>query len=146
MSTDRKNGPTTEGRNADGTFAAGTPGRPTGARHKVTLAIESLLHGQSEALTQKAVDMALEGDTTALRLCLERVAPPRKDVPVAFCLPKMESAQDAVLGAQAVLTAVSEGTLTPIEGASVMNLVENYRRTLEVTELERRITELEAKQ
>ena len=145
MSNDRKNGPTTEGRNADGTFAAGNPGRPTGARHKVTLAIETLLHGQSEALTQKAVDMALEGDTTALRLCLERVAPPRKDVPVSFDLPTMQSAEDAVLGAQAVLTAVSQGTLTPLEATSVMNLVESYRRTLEVTELERRITQLEAK-
>jgi hypothetical protein len=28
--------------------------------------------------------MALEGDTTALRLCLERIAPPRKDAPVCF--------------------------------------------------------------
>ena len=145
MSTDRKNGSTTEGRNADGTFASGNPGRPTGARHRVTLAIESLLHGQSEALTQKAVDLALEGDTTALRLCLERVAPPRKDTSVQFELPAMKSAQDAVLGAQAVLTAVSQGTLTPLEATSVMNLVESYRKTLETSELERRIVALEAK-
>ena len=34
----RKNGTTTEGRNPDGTFAAGNPGRPTGARHKTTVA------------------------------------------------------------------------------------------------------------
>src|SRR6516225_2527129 len=31
--------------------------------------------GQAEALTQKAVEMALGGDTVALKLCLERIYP-----------------------------------------------------------------------
>ena len=90
--------------------------------------------------------MALEGDTTALRLCLERIAPPRKDTPVRFALPPMKSANDACEAAQAVLRAVSEGNLTPLEGASVMTLVESYRRTLETTELEARLAALEAAQ
>jgi len=54
-------------------------GRPPGSRNKTMLAMEVLLDGQMEALTQKAVDLALEGDTTALRLCLERICPPRKE-------------------------------------------------------------------
>lgn len=141
---DRNNGTNTETRNPDGTFAPGNPGRPAGARHKVTRAVEVLLDGQAEALTQKAVDMALEGDTTALRICIERIAPARKDAHVAFDLPGMESAKDAAQAASAVLKAVSEGNLTPVEGASVMALVDSYRRTLEVSELESRITALEA--
>ncbi len=127
-----------------GKFAPGNPGRPKGARNKTTLAIEGLLQGQSEALTQKAIDMALEGDTTALRLCLERIAPARKDAPVSFDLPAIGNAHDASEAAQAVLQAVSEGQVTPLEGASLMGLVEQYRRVLETTELERRITALEA--
>jgi hypothetical protein len=55
-------------------FPKGNPGRPKGARHKATVAAEALLDGQAEALTQKAVDAALEGDTTALRLCLDPAA------------------------------------------------------------------------
>ena len=140
----RNNGTTTEGRNPDGTFAQGNPGRPAGARHRVTRVVENLLEGEAEGLTRKAIDKALEGDTTALRLCLERIAPQRKDSPVEFDLPRMESAQDASQAAQAVLQAVSEGSLTPMEGASVMALVEGYRKTLETTELERRIEALEA--
>ncbi|WP_425051526.1 DUF5681 domain-containing protein [Psychromarinibacter sp. S121] len=124
------------GRNTDGTFAPGNPGRPKGARHKTTLAVEDLLHGEAEGLTRKAVELALDGDTTALRLCLERIAPPKKDTPVQFNLPAMETAQ-------AVLQAVSGGDLTPMEGASVMALVEGYRKTLETTELEARLTALE---
>ena len=126
-----------------GKFAPGNPGKPKGARHKVTRAVEELLNGQAEAISQKAVDMALEGDSTALRLCLERLAPPRKDVTVSFDLPRMECAQDAAGAAQAVLWAVSEATLTPLEGASVMALIEAYRKTLETSELERRVAELE---
>jgi len=139
----RNNGTSTEGRKPDGTFAAGNPGRPLGARHKTTTALLSLLDGQAEALTQKAVDLALEGDTAALRLCIERIAPTRKDAPVQFDLPSMTCAGDAAEAAGAVLAAVSEGGLTPVEGASVMALIETYRRTLETTELERRVGELE---
>lgn len=127
-----------------GKFAAGNPGRPKGARHKTTLAIEELLDGEAEGLTRKAVELALEGDTTALRLCLERLAPARKDAPVRFDLPPMQNAQDAVAAAQAVVRAVSEATLTPLEGATVMGLVEAFRKALETGELEERITALEA--
>ena len=39
--------------------------------------------------------------------------------------------------------AVSTGELTPTEAAQVMGLVDSYRRTLEVTELEARVVALE---
>jgi hypothetical protein len=80
---------------------------------------------------------------TALRLCLERIAPPRKDAPVAFPLLAMTCARDAAEAAAAVLGAVSEGDLTPIEGSHVMGLVEAWRRTFETTEIEARLAALE---
>jgi hypothetical protein len=58
--------------------------------------LETLLDGQAEALTNKAVEMALAGDTAALRLCMYRILPPRKDRPVTFDLPASSSAGDAV--------------------------------------------------
>ena len=140
---DRNNGTTTEGRNANGTFATGNPGRPTGARHKVTRAVEELLDGEAEALTRKAVEMALAGDTTALRLCIERIAPARKDSPVSFTLPPVADAKDAGELAKSVLAAVADGELTPTEGSAVMALVDGLRRTLELTEIEARLTALE---
>ena len=141
---DRKNGANTDPRNPDGTFAQGNPGRPAGSRNAVTRAVEELLQGEAEGLTRKAVDMALEGDTTALRLCLERIAPTRKDAPVQFDLPDLDTAEDAMSAAKAVLRAVSTGEVTPVEGATVMGLVESFRRALETNELEKRITALEA--
>jgi hypothetical protein len=46
-----------------------------------TLAVEALLDGEAETITRKAIELAKEGDLTALRLCLDRIAPPRKDRP-----------------------------------------------------------------
>ena len=141
----RNSGDVADHRNPDGTFAPGNPGRPKGTRLRVTRAVEELMDGEAEALTRKAIDLALEGDMAALRLCIERIAPPRKDVPVKFDLPAITHAQEASDAAAAVLQAVSDGDLTPTEGATVMGLVENYRRVLETTEMEARITALEAK-
>ena len=45
--------------------------------------------------------------------------------------------------ASSVLTAVSEGELTPIEATRVMGLIDSYRRTLELTEIEGRLQALE---
>jgi len=131
------------GRNTDGTFSKGNSGKPKGARNLKTIALESLLEGQAEALTQKAINMALEGDTVALRLCMDRIAPPAKDKPVSFDLPLMKSAQSACEAAGSVLSAVGEGGLTPLEAARIMGLVDSYRRMLEWTDLEDRLVALE---
>jgi hypothetical protein len=132
------------GRNTDGKFAVGNRGRPKGSRNKATLAIEGLLEGQAEALTQTVISKALDGDSTALRLCMDRIAPPMKDKPVVFPLPRMHCALDASEAAGSVLSAVSEGILTPIEGTRVMGLIDSYRRTLELTDIEQRIQSLES--
>lgn len=126
-----------------GKFAKGNPGRPPGSRHMVTRAIEMLLEDEAEALTRKAVEKALDGDIMALRLCLERIAPARKDNPVKVRIPVLNSAKDASTAAASIVISVSEGVLTPIEGASIMGLIDSYRRTLEITEIEERISAIE---
>jgi hypothetical protein len=132
------------GRNTAGQFTEGNSGRPKGSRNKATIAIESLLQGQAEALTQTAVAKALEGDSVALRLCMERVAPAPKDQPISFILPKMKNALDASEAAGSVLKAVSNGELTPIEATRVMGLIDSFRRSLELTDIEERLQALEA--
>ena len=131
------------GRNTAGQFLVGNSGRPKGSRNKATIAIESLLKGQAEALTQTVVAKALKGDSVALRLCMERIAPAPKDNTVSFALPQINNALDASQAAGSVLQAVSQGNLTPIEAARVMGLIDSYRRTLELTEIEQRLQVLE---
>src|SRR5262245_22447292 len=126
-----------------GKFRPGNPGRPKGARHKTTLAIEAILEGEAEALTRRAVELAKAGDTTALRLCLERLAPPRKDRPVNLALPPLERVEDATAVTAALLQAVAAGELTPSEGETVAKLIETHRRAVELVDFEARLARLE---
>src|SRR6185436_9264718 len=99
---------------------SGNPaGKPPGSRNRTTTAVEALLDGEAEKLTRKAVEMALSGDTVAMRLCLDRIVPARKDRPVPFTLPKLETAADALAATAALVEAVAAGQLTPSEAAEV---------------------------
>ena len=71
--------------------------RPRGTRNRATVAAETLLEEESAALARKAIDLALDGDTIALRLCLERLIPRRHERPIRFSLPELHNAADALL-------------------------------------------------
>ena len=107
--------------------------------------MEALLEGEHEKLTRKAIEMALEGDGPALRLCLDRLAPPRKDTPIAIELPPVKSAEDTVAASTAVLAAMSSGEITPDEAGRVMALLTAHRAIIETGDLERRLAALETK-
>lgn len=124
-------------------FEKGNPGRVPGSRNKVTRAVEMLLEGQHRELTQTAIDKALEGDTTALRLCLERLAPARKDAPITIDLPAVKNAEDTVSASAAVLEALGSGEITPSEAAGVMAILTAHRAIVETADLEQRIAALE---
>ena len=126
------------------TGKSGNPrGRPEGSRNKATIAAQMLLDGEAEELTRKAVKMAKGGNTTALRLCLERIAPPRRDAPISITLPELRTPSDALAAINTIVQAVARGELTPGEASRLVGLVEAFRKTAEIEDLERRIVELE---
>lgn len=123
---------------------SGNPkGRPKGARSKRTLALEALLEADAEAIIQAAIDGAKGGDGVALRLCLERILPPKKDRPIVFSLPPIKCAGDATKACSALLQAVATGSITPSEASEVAKLIEGFVRVVEVAEIEDRLTALE---
>ncbi len=123
---------------------SGNPeGRPKGSRNATTLALETLLDGQATALTQKAIDLALTGDLAALRICLDRILPPRKDRPLTFDFPQITNAAEAAATMSAILAAVASGEITPTEASEIGKLVDSYVRAVEATELAARIERLE---
>lgn len=124
---------------------SGNPsGRPKGSQNAATKAAMVLLEGEVEALSRKAVDMALGGDIQALRLCLERIVPRAKDAPISgLKLPELNSAEDVLGAITLVARMLSEGELLPSEASSVCAVLEQYRRHYEVTEIEIRLKKLE---
>jgi hypothetical protein len=123
---------------------SGNPaGKPKGARHKTTLAIEALLDGEAEMLTRKAIELAKGGDMQALRLCMDRLAPPRKDRSIAFEMPSIETVDDLPAATRAIMDAVSIGDITPSEAAELGKLVDAHVRAIEVSDINKRLEALE---
>ena len=123
---------------------SGNPaGRPPGSRNKATVLALQLLEGEAEALARKVIERALEGDTAALRLCLERLIPLRKDRVIKLDLPPITSTQELAAGFAAVVAAVAKGDMTPDEAQRIAALLEQYSKVLERAELEQRVTQLE---
>jgi hypothetical protein len=139
MSTKRTNG--------SGQFTKGTSGnssgRPPGSRNRTTLLMESLLEGQAEQLMQKTIELALAGEITALRLCLERIVPPRKERSIHLLLPPIESVQQICQAMAKVSAAIGEGEITPTEGEVLANVLLAHKTVLETGDLGRRMDELE---
>ena len=133
------------GRNTDGTFSSGNAGRPKGTRNLKTVAIESLLEGQAKALTQTAISKALEGDSVALRLCMDRIMPAPKDKRVKVQLPSISSPRDLLKAASDVMISVQYGELTPLEGEKVISLLERCQKLFVSVDLVERIEALEQK-
>lgn len=123
---------------------SGNPaGRPPGARNRKTLAAAALLDGEAEALTRRAVELALAGDPTALRLCVERILPPCRERAVKFALPPIESAADVAAAMKAVAAALADGVITPGEGEAIARIVDTFVRTIETSDFELRLMALE---
>jgi len=124
---------------------SGNPaGRPPGSRNRTALAAEFLLEGEARALTRKAIDLALEGDTTALRLCLERILPQRKSRAVTFEVPRIGRVEDLAGAIGSIFQEVAGGRLRLDEGAALVGMLESKRRAMETIDLEKRLQALES--
>ncbi len=121
----------------------GGPGRPEGSRNRASIAADALAQGELDGILRAVLDKAKEGDLKAADIVLSRIWPARKGRPVTFTLPKVVRPADIVAAVGAIAEAMTDGTLTPEEGHTVVSVLEVQRRAVETADLERRITALE---
>ena len=128
------------GRTADGRFALGNPGKQPGTRHRT---MESLMEGQWEGLTKTAIAAALRGDTTAMRLVLERIAPVRRGSHIEIPdFPKIESPADVTKALAAILSAVAAGQLTADEAKPLSDMLSAYVTAFDTIDLAGEVAEI----
>ena len=124
---------------------SGNPaGKARGTRNKATRAVMALMEGEANAITKTCIERAKAGDMTAIRLILDRLAPPARERSVSLpSLPDLSTAAGVSAALQAVAEALARGDLTPGEASTVTQIFEVRRRAIETEELERRIAALE---
>jgi hypothetical protein len=125
---------------------SGNPrGKKPGTRNKATIAAQVLLEGDVEAIAKVCVARAKGGDMMACKLILDKLIPNRRERSIDLQLPQLAGAAEVPQALGATLGAVAEGQITPGEGHALAALLETYRKSLEMSELEIRIEALEEK-
>ena len=126
-------------------WRAGQSGNPRGRRpgSGEVAKLRAAIAEHVPVIIERLTAAALQGDVGAARLLLERVCPPLKAAEEAAPL----ALPDGTLTAKgaAVLGAVAAGTLAPGQGAALLGAIGTLARVVEVDELERRLTALEAR-
>src|SRR5262245_26144335 len=84
-------------------------GRPRGSRNKSTLLAQNLLHSYAEPVVKTCIQQAVKGDPTAMRLCMERIAPMRRDAPVKIGKLPTHTAADIAKSSEMVVQKVAAG-------------------------------------
>jgi hypothetical protein len=91
----------------------------------------------------KAVELALSGDAAALRLCLDRLMPLRRDRVVPLALPSVRGAGDITAAMATIIAAVTRGKISPREGVDLAKLVDILMRAIETRDFDSRLRVLE---
>jgi len=128
-------------------FAPGNrlgPGRPKGSRNKEKSPGQHLLDRYGVSVVGKCISLAMQGDQSALRLCMERISPARRDACIRLSLPAVRTARDVDKAGEKVTQAIQRGDITPADGARMMNILESRLRIIESVQLESRLEKLEA--
>lgn len=101
------------------------------------------LQGSAEEIVARVITAAQNGDMQAARIVLDKVLPAKKDAPVIIDLPPISSASDAAAAISAVITGVSNGSISLSAADTISKLIKNYIDIIEVANLEARIISLE---
>jgi hypothetical protein len=124
---------------------SGNPkGRPPGIVDK-RASLRKAFEAEGKAVAERCIAAALEGDVQAMRIVLERLAPPLKARvdPVEFDLNTEGSYTDQ---ARQIMQAVSVGQLSPDVGRMLIDGIASVARVDELDEIRQRIEALEASQ
>src|SRR5579872_4475960 len=109
-------------------------GRPKGSRNKTTKQMQELLYRYSDAILGKCIRMALEGDQIAMRLCMERILPARRDGFVQLPSLRSQTQTEIAKSSEQVLKSIACGTISPSEGEIISKLLNDRLKVLEVAD------------
>ena len=121
-------------------------GRPRGSRNKTTILAQQLLDQHAEPLIKKCIVMALQGDTKAMQLCLDRIVPARRELPVRMGTIPTRTPAELAEASQALTQRVTGGQLTPTQGKAFAEVLDLRRQVIETHDIDKRVRAMEERQ
>ena len=136
QSPSKANGSAKKGQKGFSKGASGNPaGRPPNSPNKMSRVAFEKLGANAEEIVMAVIEKAIAGDTAALRMCLERIAPPVRSTAVSITLPKCETPRDISKGYDALFDILARGDITLDEFLRISNVLESRRKALETAGL-----------
>lgn len=131
-----------------GRFQKGVSGNPAGRRkgipNKVSRKVIERIAEHGNELLDVVVAKALDGDAAALKLCLERLCPPQKELPLpSIKLPEIAGPEDLPKATEALMQAAASGSMTPSALAAMTAVVRAHVEAVQTADLAERIRKLE---
>jgi hypothetical protein len=136
----------TDGRDDQGRFAAGNPGRPRGARKRVNAVAEAIIDDNLGEIAEKSVQLAKEGDRQFLLALLKLRIPAQRErlVEEPIELPALATSKDALTALRIIAEGAARGEIDRDHVRSLVAIVEAFLKCLEIVDLDERIRALEA--
>lgn len=125
------------------TWKPGQSGNPAG-RKPGSEVVRQLLEPHRADLVQKAVSLALAGDSTALRICIDRLAPPPRAESPKVSIPALANAPTLSAKSEAIIGAVAAGDLSADTASMLLQAMAAACKVVECEDFERRLRALEA--
>ena len=124
----------TQSHGRDGRFIKGNPGGPGRPRRVLKAAAEALderIAGKAGDLFEMAFKQAAEGNSTALKMLIDRVWPVGRSRPLDAAMPEAATVVDTLAASTTVANAVLAGELSAQEGAAIARLLKAHRKVVE---------------
>ena len=114
---------------------SGNPaGRARGSRNKRTIIVDKLFDDSAGELTTAAITQAKAGEPSALRACMDRVAPRLRHRALDFDLPELVTLADTPPAINAVAQGLARGELDLEEAAALMKAVREFMQATAAVE------------
>ena len=130
-----------------GRFKAGQSGnikgRRPGTKNRAAFLAEKRIEDEAEPLIKTLIEKAKEGHSAELRLCVERILPPRRERPLQFSLPELNTPADALKAIGKIAEAVSHGELSESQAKVLIDLVRTFVETRNAVDNDARLAVVE---
>jgi hypothetical protein len=123
------------GRLPNGRFTHGNPGKPRGARHRTSLAIEQLLEGAAADVARSLIGAAQCGSLDAQKWILNRCAPARKGRTVVLDdFPEIRGPDDIAPALASIAASVADGVISVDEATAAANVLQKFLAVFETAQ------------
>ncbi len=124
---------------------SGNPsGRPKGSYNKITRDIKNIMFDEAGAISRKCVELAKAGNSKAMSICMDRLFVKPKHSPVEIKnFPNIDKMEDIPKLTNFILKKISSADITIEQGTLLAQISEKHSQNLQISELVKRIEELE---